>query len=140
MIDVEVEVYDRAARAVLAAFPGAYTSSEKEPAPPSFPAVSITEIGNVEASELHDSSNRELGSYVTYEVECFSNRRSGAKAEAKALAQAADAAMRGMGFERTFGQFVQNVTDTAIYRYITRYTAVVGATRNDGSASVYRRQ
>lgn len=135
MIDVETEVFDRVARAVKAAMPSACGSSTREVAPKKFPTFQLSEISNVEASYLHDSSNEELGSIVTFEADCYSNLRTGARAQAKQMAQLIDAEMRAMGFERTFGQQVYNAADSSVHRYTARYTGVVRPDDN----STYRR-
>lgn len=134
MVDVETEVYSACAEAVLAEWPGAFTTNKHEAVPPQWPAVEIMETGNVEASYLHDSSGRENGSIVEWTVNAYSNLRSGAKAQVKEIAQLVDVQMRSMGFERTFGQFVQNA-DSSVYRYTTRYTGVV----KPNDSSTYRR-
>lgn len=134
MVDIEAYVYDRCAKAVLAIEPDAFTTSTFVSSPASFPAVQVSEVGNVTDTSTLDSSLTEKTSVVTFQADCYSNLRSGAKRQAKKLAQAVDAEMASMGFTRTLMGFVSNPADTSIYRITARYTAVAGI---DGH--IYRR-
>lgn len=136
MIDIEADVFDMAARAVLESYPDAFTTSEDTPVPASFPAVSVKESDNAEASSTHDTSGEELYANVTYDVNIYSNLTAGgaAKRQARDIARIIDSVMREKNFTRTFMQPVQNLADTSVYRLTARYVATV---RHD--ATVFRR-
>lgn len=138
MVDVESRVFTACSDAFKAGYPQGSIDGKHEAKPASFPAVEVIEISNVEASDLHDSSGRENGSLVTYEVNCYSNNRENGKAQVKDIAGLMDATMRSMGFERTFGQFLYNAADSAVHRYTMRYTGTVRQNGKD-DFSIYRR-
>lgn len=62
---------------------------------------------------------------LMYEVNVYSNKTSGKKAEAKAIAATADEAFASLGFTRTMSSQVPNLNDASIYRITCRYQAVV---------------
>lgn len=126
MIDFEVEIFDRAARAALAVAPGAYVSSQHVSAPPQFPAASIVETSNTELAGTADSSGEERYAAVTYEVNVYSASRDDPKAECRGIVSAIDGALRGLNLSRTFMGPVDNAADPSIYRIVARYTGAVG--------------
>ena len=134
MVDIEAEVYDRCAKAVLEIEPEAFTTSTYVAAPASFPALHVSEISNVTDTRHMDSALKEKFSIVTYQSDVYSNLRSGAKRQAKKMAQAVDEAMLAMGLTRTYMGTVSNPADTSVYRISARYTAVAGDDKR-----IYRR-
>lgn len=135
MIDIEIEIFDSCARRVLAEFPEAVTSSANINAPASFPAVSIVQADSRTDSMRADSSRIEKGAVVSFDVECFSNLRTGAKAQAKKLANIVDEYMTSMNFTRTFSVVGEHPAERSIYRVRSRYVAGV-----DHNGKIYRRQ
>ncbi len=125
MNDFEADIYDVLARAVLAEYPNAFTSSRYVRVPSSFPAVSIAEISNVIDVSRIDSSHEEKYSVVTYDVNIYSNLTTGAKDEAKRIAQIIDEKMTKYNFIRQSLQPIDNENDMAIYRINARYTATI---------------
>lgn len=134
MIDIETEVFDRVATAIYAEYPDTTVSSMLTSAPASFPAVSLIESSNTEATDRSDSSMRENASDVAYYCSVYSDRRNGAKGQAKRIAQIVDEAMRSMNFARTYYERVENPAKTSVYQINIRFSAVVG---RDGT--IYRR-
>lgn len=134
MVDIEAIVYDRVARAVLAEYPGAFTSSSYVAAPASFPAVSLAEISSVTDKSTLDSSGRELMSELTFEANAYSDLRVGAKAQARAIAAIIDREMVAMNMTRTYSSQTENITDSSVYRHTMRYVCKAG---EDGR--IYRR-
>ena len=62
---------------------------------------------------------------VMYEMNVYSNKASGKKAEAKAIVNAADEFFTSIGFTRTFREQIPNLKDATIYRIVCRYEAVI---------------
>jgi hypothetical protein len=131
MTDIENIVFSRISAAIRAAFPNNFTTStngiitgEKVSAPSSFPAVSISEETNSVYRRTQDSDSVENHSSLMYEVEIYSNRSSGRKAECKAIAKVIDDEMAKLNFTRTMLQPIPNATPN-ITRYFGRYVAVV---------------
>lgn len=127
MIDHEVDIFDAAARAVLAVSPDAYVSSQHVSVPPQFPAVSLVETSNVELSGTEDSSGEERYAAVTYEMNVYSASRDDPKSECRAILGAADRALRSRNLSRTFMGPVDNAADPSIYRIVARWTGVIGS-------------
>lgn len=125
VIDLEAEVYDAVSGAVLARFPDALTVAEYVRAPARFPCVSIVEMDNIAYERTQDSASLENHARVMFEVNAYSNKQFGKKAECRALAASTDAAFARLGFTRTFMQPVPNLEDATIFRIIARYTAVI---------------
>lgn len=134
MIDIEADVYDMCARAVLAEFSDCLTSSQNVAAPASFPAVSIVEADNKTDQSMVDSSGREKGAIVAYDVKCFSNLRTGAKRQARKLLQAVDSQLCGVHFRRSFTSQGAMASNPSVYQITARYIA--GST---DQGKIYRR-
>lgn len=122
MIDIENEVYTRVANAVRSEHGATSITGEYVPVPSSFPHVSIVEVDNYNARL--DSSDEEQYSTVTYEINIYSNKRTGKKSECKAIAQLIDKTMYSMNFRRRTLSPVPNMNDATIYRMVARYRAV----------------
>ena len=54
MIDIEVELYDELATAIIEEFPDVYVSSEHVLTPPMFPAVFIEQTFSSEVDQMRD--------------------------------------------------------------------------------------
>lgn len=122
MIDLENDIYNAVATALRTAHAGVFTASEDTPVPPKLPAVSIVEADN-RVFERMRTENIENAASVMYEVNIYSNKASGGKTEAKAIAATADAAFTSIGFTRTLMNQVPNFNDAKIYRIVCRYEA-----------------
>lgn len=124
MIDLESDIYNAVAYALREAHPNVYVTSEYVNAPPSFPAVSIIENGN-SVVQRYRTLNIENAAHVMYEVNVYSNKASGKKAEAKAIANTLDDKFAEIGFTRTMRNQVTNLNDASIYRIVCRYEAII---------------
>ena len=124
MIDIEADVFDTVAKALRAAHAGIFVTVEYVPAPPKFPAVSIVEADNRVVTRMR-TLNIENAASVMYEVNIYSNKASGKKSEAKAIAATLDVEFSKMGFTRTMKNQVPNLNDATIYRIVCRYEAIV---------------
>ena len=60
-----------------------------------------------------------------FEVNIYSNKASGKKSEAKAIANTVDAFFSSIGYTRTMRNQVPNLNDSTIYRIVCRYEANV---------------
>lgn len=134
MVDIEADIFDRAARAVIGVEPDAFVTSGYVQAPASFPAMMMYEISNITDDSRLDSSKREKSSVVTYQADVYSNLRSGAKQQAREVMSALDSVMLSLNFTRTYMQPMMNSADTSVYRLTARYTAVA-----DENGKLYRR-
>lgn len=100
-----------------------FVTGEYTPTPAFFPCVYITEADNFNAG--FDGCNTEVVTGVMYEVEVFSNKHNGRKAEAKSIMSIVDGVMTPLGFTRTLLQQIPNMADATIFRLTARYTAAV---------------
>lgn len=125
MIDVENEIFSKISVAVRAAYPSAFVSGEYVRTPSRFPFVSLIEMSNTAYDRTQSSGGLENHASVMYEVNIYSNNRSGKKSECKAIATLIDNEMAALGFSRTMLQPIPNMDDATIYRMTGRYTAVV---------------
>lgn len=124
MIDVEADIYSMAAEAVLERFPDAYVSGEHVSAPPMFPALFLEQSLSAELESARDSSREENANALTWTASVYSNSRSGAKAECKAILEIVDAQMRRANMTRLSAQPIDNAADPSIYRMVGRWSGV----------------
>lgn len=134
MIDIDNELYDQVANALMTAFPSIHVTGEYVKAPSAFPSVSIVEIDNQAYTNTQDSSNMENHAILSYEINVYSNKKTGKKTQCRTIANVADASMAALGFSRTMLNPIPNLEDATIYRMLGRYTAVVSKDKK-----VYRR-
>lgn len=134
MVDIEDEVFDRVATALLEAEPGVFVTSTYVQAPASFPAASLIQANSSTDTRRLDSTGMERATMLTFELNVYSNLRTGARRQAKRLAETADRVMVGLGFNRTMMSRMDNPADSSIYRITARYYASV-----DDSETIYRR-
>lgn len=125
MIDVENEVFTSVATGVRAEYANAYVVGEYVKTPPQFPCVSIVEMENKSYQQTEDSGSVENHASVMYEVNVYSNKAVGKKAECRAIAALIDERMLALGFARTMLQPIPNLDDATIYRMVGRYSAVI---------------
>lgn len=135
MIDIENKVIDT----VINAFSGesVLVVSEYVESPSEFPCVMVLMTGNSTYTRTQDNSLTEHHAKVSFQIDTFSNIKSGAKLEAKRLLDIADAAMQGMKFTRTYYNFFPN-EDRSISRCVARYTAIVEKGKTVGNDTVYQ--
>lgn len=125
MIDIENDVFNEVATALRSAHAGVWVAGEFVDSPAKFPAVTIVESDN-RIFERMRTRRIENAVRVMYEVQIYSNKASGKKAEAKAIADTADGVFARLGFTRTMRSQVANLKDATIYRIVCRYEAIVG--------------
>ena len=125
MIEVENEIFSKVAESVRAAYPTVFMSGEYVRTPPKFPFVSLVEMSNTAYERTQSSGGLENHASLMYEVNVYSNKKSGKKSECKAIAAFIDNEMAALGFSRTMLQPIPNMDDATIYRMTGRYTAVI---------------
>ena len=136
MLSCENPLFTAIATAFRAQYSG-YITGEYVPSPPQFPAVSIVEIDNYPYKRTRTNQKMEHQVVAVYEVNVYSNKTKGKKAECKAIAALVDYEFMKRGFERVSLAPIQNMNDATIYRMTGRYRGVVGEDGN-GNFMVYR--
>ena len=126
MIDCENEVYTRIARVLREKFPGINIAGEYVKAPSGFPHVSITQSDNSVVSEKITGS-AEMAQ-VMFEINVYSNKAEGKKAECKSIMKVIDDVMFSMNFKRQALTPVPNLEDATIYRLVARYRVMTDGT------------
>lgn len=134
MIDIETEVFSLISKKVRTEYPRAYITGEYVKSPPTFPCISLVEVDNQIYRSTRDSGSIENHAEVLYEVNIYSNKTSGKKAECKAIVALIDSQMETMGFTRTFLNPIPNEEDATIYRMVARYRAIISKDK-----TIYRR-
>ena len=134
MISCEELIFTPIATSIRASYSGAYVVGEILNAPATFPAVSIVEMDNTALRTTQDSGSNENDVEVMYEVNVYSNKVKGKKAETKAIIALIDGWFTNHGFTRMFCQPIQNLDDATIYRMVARYRAIISK-----DFAIYRR-
>jgi len=124
MIDIENDVFNAVATVLRTENSGIQVYGEYVDSPAKFPAVTIVEADN-RILERMRTTNIENAISSMIEINVYSNKTSGKKAEAKSITDTADAVMTSIGYTRTFRQQVPNLKDATIYRIVCRYEATV---------------
>lgn len=133
MIDVENQIYTPIAEALREAFPGIDVSGEYVKAPSKFPHVSIVEQDNYPTLIHLSNSDSEQFATLMYEVNVYSNKSSGKKAQCRSIMKVVDDLMYRGNFTRISLSPVPNLENATIYRLVARYRA-----ETDGT-NLYRR-
>lgn len=125
MNTIENEVYTKVAAKLRTELGNdkIFITGEYTPTPPFFPCAYISESDNYNAG--FDGCNTEVITGVTYDIEVYSNKQNGKKAEAKSIMAIIDGVLTPMGFTRTLLQQIPNMSDATIFRLMARYTAAV---------------
>lgn len=134
MIDVETEVFNTVSEKVREKYPKIYMTGEYVKSPPSFPCVSLIEVDNQIYRNTRTTECIENHAQLLYEVNVYSNKQSGKKAECKAIIALIDKRMEVLGFTRTLLNPVPNEEDATVYRMVARYRAIVSKNK-----VIYRR-
>ncbi len=134
MIDIENQVFNQISKKLKDEFTNISVYGEYINAPAKFPAVMIEERANSVYINTQDSGDIENHALVVYEVNVYSNKKTGKKSECKAIFKVIDAEFADMGFTRVFTETIPNLNDASIYRMVGRYSALVS--KNE---KIYRR-
>lgn len=125
MINIENDVFNIISKVVRNQISQIYISGEYVKVPPSFPCVSLVEMDNVAYRNTQTSSDNENHVELLYELNVYSNKKSGKKAECKKIVDIIDNEMSRLGFSRIMLQPIPNMDDATIYRMTGRYRAIV---------------
>lgn len=125
MIDVENEIFNTVSTKVREEYPKVYMTGEYVKSPPSFPCVSLMETDNQIYRNTRTTDCIENHVQVVYEVNVYSNKKSGKKAECKSIIGFIDSQMEALGFTRTMLNPVPNEEDATVYRMVARYRAII---------------
>lgn len=124
MVDIENELFTIIANELRLQFPGINIAGEYVKTPSSFPHVTIMEEDNSSYKKTEDSCG-ENHSQLMYEINVYSNKQSGKKAECKSIFKAIDEILSNLGFSRMTKRSIPNLEDSTIHRMLGRYTAIV---------------
>lgn len=122
MVDIENEIFTTVATQLRARFDPIYVSGELNLNPKTFPAAYIEEADNYSNVFTRDTSSNDNHSILMYEVNVFSNKAVGKKAEAKEIFKVIDEVMNNLGFTRQTKTPIS--FDDTTYRITGRYTAI----------------
>ena len=134
MIDIENEIFTIVANAVRTVYPDIYMTGEYVKSPTIFPCVSLVEMDNQAYTKTQSSDSGENHADLMYELDIYSNKKSGKKSECKKIASLIDNEMAALNFSRVMLQPIPNMDDATIYRMKGRYRAVVSKNNE-----IYRR-
>lgn len=137
MIDIENKVFDTVARELRSEYNTISVYGEYVESPASFPCVTLVEDDNTAYQQTQDNTLRENHATIMYTANVYSNKSSGKKTEAKAIANVIDMAMQNMKFTRIMRSQTPNI-DRSIYRITMRYTAVVAEGSTSGDDTVFQ--
>ena len=125
MIDIENKVLNTVFAEVRNQFADAACYGEYVAVPASFPCVCLYEQSNTTYKPSRDNALQDHQSNLMYSCNVYSDKTTGKKAEARAIAKIVDDAMQSMKFTRTFFEPLPNL-DRTIYRITMRYESVAG--------------
>lgn len=125
MIDCENEIFNNVATKTRAEYPNIYMIGEYVKSPSSFPCASLVEMDSSAYRNTQSSSEMENHAEVMYELNVYSNKAKGKKAECKDIAAFIDKELSAIGFTRTMLTPIPNMDDATIYRMTGRYKALI---------------
>lgn len=134
MIDIEQEIFSEISAKVCEKYPKIFITGEYVSAPSSFPCVSLVEMDNATFESTQTQNGQENHVAVTYELNVYSNKKTGKKAECKEIIGYIDTLLMELNFTRTMLEPIPNTQDATIYRMLGRYRAVI-----DTNNTIYRR-
>ena len=131
MIDREVQIFNKvyAKVAPLCANNRFVSTMITEP-PTAFPAASLIEINNRTVQARQSSTPVENYASVMYQLDVYAT----SKSKCREVFAVADDAMIAMNFSRIAGQYMDNASNTKVFRYVARYEAEI-----DREGNIYRR-
>lgn len=132
MIDIENEVYTIVANEIRSVYEDVFISGDDSKIPSSFPCVYIVQRDNPIAIEHSDSGYLERITSPMFEINVYSNLKTGRKQQAKEIMAKVCDVMSMLDIERTYCQPTPNA-DSSIYRITGRFSC-----KTDGN-KIYRR-
>ena len=138
MIDMEDEIFgvvsEKVYEELAEKYPDLFITGEYVKTPPSFPCVSLIEMDNAVLRDSQTSTEGENHAEVMYELNVYSNKTVGKKAECREIAACIDKVLTGLNFTRMMLEPVPNLNDATIYRMFGRYRAILSKDK-----TIYRR-
>lgn len=140
MIDIENRIIDGVSKLVRGKFQNVAIHSTHINSPPEFPCVMVYETSN---STLYETSD-ECGEHhaeLRYVVEVYTNNISGKKQKAKAILNAIDAYMIGLGFFRASKYYTVGTNESTVFAATCTYGCVAGESYSGDAEQImiYRR-
>lgn len=134
MVDIEKEIFTDIATELRNKYGEKFTVyGETVLAPSEFPCACIEESDNYAHTQTQDSGGNENHADLVYDINIYSNKRSGKKAECKEILAVIDGYFTAVGFARITKNPI-SLDDATKYRLFARYAAVAS---KDGT--IYRR-
>ena len=118
-------VYTYLRNAIVTAHSGAYVTARREPVTKTFPAVRVIEINRTRPQEYATLANDDQQYESTFETEIFSNKQSGALAEAYSILDTVESAFKTLGYFETFCEPIDNI-DPSVFRIVGRFSRQIG--------------
>lgn len=134
MIDMENEIFNEVSERVRTKYPNIFMTGEYVKSPSSFPCVSLVEADNATFRNSQTSDGKENHAAVMYELNVYSNKTKGKKAECKEIVAFIDEILMELNFTRLMLEPVPNQDEATIYRMLGRYRAVISKNK-----TIYRR-
>ena len=134
MIDIENEIFNEVSRRVREKYPNIFMTGEYVKSPSSFPCISLVEVDNATFRNSQTSEGKENHAVVMYELNVYSNKTKGKKAECKEIVALIDEILMEFNFTRIMLEPIPNQDDATIYRMLGRYRAIVSKNK-----TIYRR-
>ena len=134
MIDIESIIFQRLSTVLRANYSEISVYGEYVKTPAVFPCVTIEEKDNYVLERTQSSGGVENHAGLVYEINVYSNKKTGKKSQCKEIFSLIDREMQDMGFTRTMLNPIPNIDDATIYRMVGRYKAVVSTNK-----TIYRR-
>lgn len=125
MIDIESELFSTISALVRDEYPNIYITGEYVKSPSSFPCVSLVEVDNATFRSTQTTAGQDRHAAVMYELNVYSNKMSGKKAECKDIVGFIDTILMQYNFTRIMLEPIPNQDDATIYRMLGRYRAVI---------------
>ena len=122
-------IYTRIRSAVLAEVATANCTQTYSDSPSKFPTVFVREVGRFTPPVAVSISNAQDIFETTWEVQIFSNLKTGAKEQAYKLLGAVKRAMRELYFVETMENPIENGA-TTYYVLVARFRRIIGSGEN----------
>jgi hypothetical protein len=134
MIDIENEIFNEVSQRVREKYPNIFMTGEYVKSPSSFPCISLVEVDNSVYRNSQTSEGKENHVAVMYELNVYSNKTKGKKAECKEIIAFIDEMLTRFNFTRIMLEPIPNQDDATIYRMLGRYRAIISKNK-----TIYRR-
>lgn len=125
MINIEDDIFIAVKNALIISYPKISITNDASNTPSSFPHVTIVEENNTVYIPTR-SNNVENHADLVYDINIYSIRQNGRKAECESIMEIIDDVMSKHNFTRNIKRPLPNMQDTTIYRIFARYIVIIG--------------